>query len=59
MKTISWISIKKKIKKRKGWIAIGNTLFITGILSFSNHPDWGAWCSTIGFLITSVSLLKK
>lgn len=58
MKTISWELIKKRVKKRKVWIAIGNTLFITGFLSFSNHPDWGIWCSVIGFVITAISLLK-
>lgn len=59
MKTISWTSIKERVKKRKGWIAVGNTLFISGFLSFSNHPDWGVWCSAIGFVITIVCLLKK
>ncbi|MHA7059627.1 hypothetical protein ACWGOQ_0020540 [Aquimarina sp. M1] len=59
MITVSWSTVKKNFKKRKGWITTGNTLFFSGILSFSNHPDWGIWCAAIGFLITAVSLLKK
>lgn len=59
MNTISWKIIKERAKKRKGWIALGNTLFITGFLSFSNHPDWGVWCSAIGFVITLIALFKK
>jgi hypothetical protein len=59
MKTISWELIKKKVKKRKGWIALGNTLFITGFLSFNNHPDWGVWCSVIGLMVALVSILNK
>jgi hypothetical protein len=59
MKMISWTLLKERIKKRKAWVALGNTLIISGFLSFSNHPDWGVWCSVLGFVITSVSLLKK
>ena len=59
MKTISWTLLKERVKKRKGWIALGNTLIISGFLNFSNHPDWGIWCSVIGLVITGVSLLKK
>tara|TARA_Y100001933_G_C18959515_1_gene547502 strand:+ start:754 stop:930 length:177 start_codon:yes stop_codon:yes gene_type:complete len=57
--TISLEKIKERVKKRKGWVALGNTLFITGFLSFSNHPNWGIWCSAIGFIITLIALLKK
>lgn len=59
MSTISWKTIKERAKKRKIWVAFGNTLFITGFLSFSNHPDWGIWCSAIGLVITLITLLKK
>lgn len=52
-------TIKTNARKRKGWIALGNTLIITGFLSFSNHPNWGAWCSAIGFIISATALLKK
>ncbi|MDO1501914.1 hypothetical protein Q2T40_17405 [Winogradskyella maritima] len=58
MKATSWKTIKERAKKRKIWIAFGNTLFIAGFLSFSNHPDWGIWCSAVGFVITAVSLVK-
>ena len=59
MQTISWEKIKEIVKKRKGWVDLGNTLFITGFLSFNNHPNWGVWCSAIGFIITLIALLKK
>ncbi|MHA7056476.1 hypothetical protein ACWGOQ_0004610 [Aquimarina sp. M1] len=59
MSIISRQMIKENVKKRKGWIAVGNTLIISGFLSFSSHPDWGIWCSAIGFVITLASLLKK
>lgn len=56
---LSWKILEERFKKRKGWIAFGNTLIISGFVSFSNHPDWGVWCSVIGFIITGVSLFKK
>ena len=56
---ITWETLKINVKKRKGWIAFGNTLLITGFFSFSNHPDWGVWVSIIGFAISVFSLLKK
>lgn len=59
MKTISWTRFKERAKKRKGWIALGNTLLISGFVSFSNHPDWGVWCSAIGLLITLIAFSKK
>lgn len=59
MKTVTWELIKERVKKRKGWVALGNTLIISGFLSFSNHPDWGVWCSIIGFIISVIALVKK
>lgn len=57
--TRTLIEIKINFGKRKGWITSGSTLIIAGFVSFSNHPDWGVWCSILGFTITAIALLKK
>lgn len=48
-----------KFKKSKCWMILGNTLIIAGFTSFSNHPDWGIYCSVLGALITLTAFIKK
>jgi len=52
-------TIKANFKKRMGWIALGNTMIISGFVSFSNHPDWGYWWAACGAVILIITILIK
>lgn len=55
MKIIS----SERVKKRKRWVVFGSTVFISGFVSFSNHPVWGIWSSVIGLIIALASIIKE
>ena len=51
--------IKRNFKKRIGWISLGNTMIISGFVSFSNHPEWGYWWAACGAVILIMASLIK